>query len=100
MSRADNGGFRGIAPISKADSIRNEPHPNEAEAGTITPCNLSRYRIFTTLLPNSRSQQKRCDVYHLLVNDALGSIPVEADAANLLFRIANKRFQQTSTISI
>ena len=74
MSRADNGGFRGIAPISKADSIRNEPHPNEAEAGTITPCNLSRYRIFTTLLPNSRSQQKRCDVYHLLVNDALGSI--------------------------
>ena len=50
---AGHGGFRGIAPISKADFIRNEPHPNEADTGTITECNLSRYRILTEALPDS-----------------------------------------------
>ena len=53
MSRAGHGGFRGIAPMSKADFIPNVPHPNEADTGTITPYNLSYYRMLTEALPDS-----------------------------------------------
>lgn len=115
-SRAGRGDFRGIAPISTTDSIRNEPHPNEADTGTITPCNMSatgyslkRYRIVTTLLPNSRSQQHHSDPERVkflesihntdvLVLDDFLTTPINEATAHQLLTIIAERENRGATI--